>query len=86
LKFFNHDYSINIETFDSHPDLSNTFTILTTSIYNNNIYVSTIQGKNRPFFSVQWHPEKPNFEWENNQNIIRTPISIEIANSIATFL
>ena len=83
--FFNHNYSINIETFDSHPDLSNTFTILTTSIYNNDIYVSTIQGKNRPFFGVQWHPEKPNFEWENTQNIIRTPISIEIGNSIATF-
>jgi gamma-glutamyl hydrolase len=83
--FFNHNYSINIETYHSHPKLLDTFNVLSTTEYNNNRFLSTIQGKNQPFFGLAWHPEKPNFEWVNHQKIIRTPESIEIGRNISIF-
>jgi gamma-glutamyl hydrolase len=83
--FFNHNYNINIETYESNQNLSDKFKVLTTTIYNNNTFLSTIQGKTRPFFGLAWHPEKPNFEWVNHQKIIRTPESIVIGNSISNF-
>jgi len=82
---FNHNYSINIETFQSHPTLNEMFNVLTTTIYKNNTFLSTIQSKTRPFFGLAWHPEKPNFEWVNHQKIIRNPESIIIGNSISKF-
>jgi len=83
--FYNHTHSINIETFDSHKNLKDKFNVLTLTEYNNNTFLSTIQGKDRPFFGLAWHPEKPNFEWVNHQKIIRTPESIQIGNDIALF-
>lgn len=39
-------------------------------------FVSIMQGVDLPFFGVQFHPEKPAFEWADNVNIPHDPQAI----------
>lgn len=45
-------------------------------------YISAIQFKNYPFFGVQFHPEKPVFEWLDN-TIIHTSDAIKLSQQLS---
>jgi anthranilate/para-aminobenzoate synthase component II len=48
------------------------------SIENPNTFVSSIQHKKYPFYGVQFHPEKMEFESnKNNSGLVHTPLAIE---------
>ena len=71
----NHKYGIAPHMFHTNKALSNTFHILSTNVdRKHQPFVSTIQAKNYPFWGVQWHPEKNNFEYNTFPN---TDIPIE---------
>ena len=82
---FNHKHAVELETFKAHPQLAETFELLTTSTYKDWQFVSTIQGNKYPFFGVQWHPEKPQYEWSEEQNIIRNDTAIKIGKLVGDF-
>ena len=44
-----------------------------------------MEGKKYPFFGLQWHPEKSNYEWSPLQNINREPMSVIVGNIIGNF-
>merc|ERR1712183_490038 len=63
----NHQRGISPEAFVSDRLLSSMFKIISTNIDRlGKPFVSTIEAKNTtmfPFYGVQWHPEKNNFEF-----------------------
>ena len=51
-------------------------------------FVSTMEARNYPFYGTQWHPEKNNFEWSQNDdysNISHTPSAIAASQATARF-
>mmetsp|Transcript_27625 Transcript_27625/g.42265 ORF Transcript_27625/g.42265 Transcript_27625/m.42265 type:complete len:376 (-) Transcript_27625:148-1275(-) len=59
-----HRHGIEPETFANDPGLSSFFDVIATSFDGNGReFVSVIEAKSYPFYGVQFHPEKPNFEY-----------------------
>jgi len=84
---FNHNHAITYDFFIKNIDLMKNFNILTITKCKNDkhLFISSIQSKIYPFFGLQWHPEKSNFELSPYQNINRQSESIIIGNSISSF-
>lgn len=82
LYSFNNHEAILHEKFLAIHALLNFFDIKTTTTFRGHKYVSTIEGKAFPWFAVQWHPEKPGYEWSPNQNITRDPRTLRATNTI----
>lgn len=49
------------------------------------LYVSTVEGRDYPFFATQWHPEKPPYEF-SDKSIPHTRTSIDAASLTASLL
>lgn len=64
-----HHYSIKPELYRTDFRLNSMFNVLS---YNNDRkgqrFVSSIEAKEIPIYGVQWHPEKPQFEWDVYSN------------------
>jgi len=57
--FNNHMAGITPEDFETYPDLTATFTVLSTSAdREGREFVSTMESPDYPFYGVQFHPEK----------------------------
>ena len=41
-------------------------------------FVSTVEGKTLPFYATQWHPEKVQFEWDPEEGINHSTISVTV--------
>jgi len=55
---FPRDYTLN-------PLLDQFYDILSTNVDRDNVtFISTVEAKDYPIYAYQWHPEKPQFEWD----------------------
>ena len=83
----NHKHAIIFEKFNKNIILKDKFCVLSTTKTKDSKYefISSIQCKQYPFFGLQWHPEKTNYEWSKFQKINREPESIIISNIIGSF-
>jgi gamma-glutamyl hydrolase len=83
----NHKHAIICEKFYKNKILTEKFCILSTTKTKDikHEFVSSIQNKEYPFFGLQWHPEKTNYEWSKLQIINRDPESNIISNIIGNF-
>ena len=62
----NHGYGF-IATDERIKELEKYMWVLSTNTDLNHIeYVSTVEFKKHPFFGTQWHPEKVQFEWQDD--------------------
>eukprot|EP01132_Coremiostelium_polycephalum_P001921 gene1921-2356_t len=79
----NHNWGVSPQDFVTSK-LTNFYTILS---YNNDrngkTFVSTIEAINYPIYGAQWHPEKPLFEWWD-QEVINHSYESVIANQYTT--
>ncbi len=89
ITFNSHDHGLLVTEFISNPELNNFFRMLS---YNKapagQFFVSTMEAKRYPFYGTQWHPEKNNFEWSQNEdysNIPHTPNAISASQASAHF-
>eukprot|EP00798_Chlamydomonas_sp_ICE-L_P027707 gene27707-7350_t len=63
----NHMYGLPPPFYKRWPILEEWYTALSTTVDRQGIeYISTMEGKNYPFFGTQWHPEKPPYEFGDN--------------------
>jgi hypothetical protein len=55
---------------DHHTNLGDFYLQLTSEKdRNGKTFVSTIEGAVYPIFGIQWHAEKPGFEWDSNEDL-----------------
>lgn len=86
LAMENHQFGISPQKMAANGALSSFFRVLTTSPdKNNEIYVSTVEGRKYPVTAVQWHPEKNAFEW-GVPSIPHSAEAIQVSQSVANFL
>eukprot|EP00590_Aulacoseira_subarctica_P005037 CAMPEP_0172433398 /NCGR_PEP_ID=MMETSP1064-20121228/67993_1 /TAXON_ID=202472 /ORGANISM="Aulacoseira subarctica , Strain CCAP 1002/5" /LENGTH=284 /DNA_ID=CAMNT_0013181301 /DNA_START=77 /DNA_END=931 /DNA_ORIENTATION=- len=63
----NHQNGIEPNRFREHEILNQLYNILSTNVdRRGREFVSSIEAKNYPFYAVQYHPEKNNFEYGSN--------------------
>jgi len=59
-----HHSGVTPETYSNNKDLSSFFNVLSTNVdRKGRAFVSTIEAKGFPIRGTQWHPERPQFEW-----------------------
>jgi gamma-glutamyl hydrolase len=62
LLYFNHQWAVSLDTFNSNINLKNFWNLISTSTSpRNQRFASSIQAKTYPFYGVQFHPEKNPF-------------------------
>ena len=73
--------------FASSAQLSSTLTVLSTNTdRNGRPFVSTVEGVgNLPIYGSQWHPEKPQYEWDASLPIPHDPAAIAANQAFASF-
>ena len=74
-----HHDGVTPDTFSSNEKLDNFFRVISTNMDVNDLpFVSTIEGKVAPVYGVQWHPERPQFEWSKVDESGNDPINHSI--------
>ncbi|XP_059469922.1 gamma-glutamyl hydrolase-like [Neocloeon triangulifer] len=71
----------------TEANIVNDIDILATSVDHEGLrYVAAFESKTYPFFAVQFHPEKPAYEWNiREKNIPHTANSIHVSSYFAEF-
>lgn len=82
----NHFYSLFPGTYETNQQLSSFYNVLSTNRDRKGVeFVSSMESVEYPIFAVQWHPEKPQFEWNPNEVINHSPHSIYAMQYMADF-
>eukprot|EP01147_Barroeca_monosierra_P010085 gene10086-2253_t len=86
LTMNNHASGVTPDSFSTSKNLSSFFNVISTNVdRKGRPFVSTIEGKDIPFYATQWHPEKNSFEWTAKENIPHSPLAIKTCQWTATF-
>ena len=85
----NHEYGLPVSGFDPArspwPALVEGYEVLATARDRKGLaYVATIEHKRYPFYGVQWHPEKPPFEF-SDRTIPKSHDAISVSQHFANF-
>jgi gamma-glutamyl hydrolase len=89
IAFNSHDHGLLVSEYEANIELHSFFDMLS---YNETpagqVFVSTMEARNYPFYGTQWHPEKNNFEWSQNadySNINHSPNAVLASQATAGF-
>eukprot|EP00795_Rhopilema_esculentum_P017439 gene17439-9042_t len=84
---YNYHYNcVTPETFSEAEKLKDCYNLLSYNVdVNGKTFVSTIEGKELPFYGTQWHPEKNAFEWSKQRNIAHSKDAVKAAQYVADF-
>jgi gamma-glutamyl hydrolase len=65
VMFYDHNWIVSMDTYNSNKNLSTFWKVITesTSPYNER-FVALWEARLYPFYGVQFHPEKTSFEWK----------------------
>ena len=66
ITFNSHSHGLLLDEYGRNTALNSFFQVLSTNVAKasgGEVFVSTMEAYNYPFYGVQWHPEKNNFEW-----------------------
>jgi gamma-glutamyl hydrolase len=89
LAFNSHDHGLLVSEYRSNSSLSSFFDMLSfNEAPAGQVFVSTMEARDYPFYGTQWHPEKNNFEWSQNSdysNIPHSPNAILASEATARF-
>ncbi|CAN9513072.1 unnamed protein product [Ophioblennius macclurei] len=81
-----HRFGVEVKNFEENENLRSFFSILSTNIAETGVpFVSTIEGKNDPFYGVQWHPEVNRFQWNSNLNFPHSCHAVQLSSLLAEF-
>jgi len=82
----NHHYGVSPSTYFNNPLLSSFYRIISwNNDRNNKQFVSTVESYKYPIYALQWHPEKPAFEWTTTEGIDHSTDSIMANEYISEF-
>jgi predicted alpha/beta superfamily hydrolase len=84
-----HQFGVTPATYASNPKLSTFWTVVSTNAdRKGRAFVSTVEAADAaiPFFAVQWHPERNQFEWDLQEALNHSPDAMFVMQNMATFL
>jgi len=89
IAFNSHDHGLLVSEYETNNVLHAFFDLLS---YNEapagQVFVSTVEARDYPFYGTQWHPEKNNFEWSQNadySNLNHSPDAVLASQATAGF-
>ncbi len=89
LTFNSHDNGLLVSEYESNESLNRFFDILSfNQAPAGEVFVSTMEARDYPFYGTQWHPEKNNWEWSQNDdysNIPHSPNAVLVSEATARF-
>jgi gamma-glutamyl hydrolase len=89
LTFNSHDHGLLVSEYTSNRSLHSFFEMLSfNETPAGQVFVSTMEARDYPFYGTQWHPEKNNFEWSQNSdysNIPHSPNAVLVSEATARF-
>ncbi|XP_023694234.1 gamma-glutamyl hydrolase [Paramormyrops kingsleyae] len=81
-----HHYGVTETAFRGDEKLSQFFSILSTNVAENGaVFVSTMEGKQYPFYGVQWHPEVNRFQWHPKKQFPHSSNAVRVSSLLAEF-
>eukprot|EP00741_Cyanophora_paradoxa_P011224 tig00020554_g10844.t1 len=84
--FNNHNWGVVPEELYGDAKMNSFWRVLSTSVdREGKPFVSTMEGRKMPFYALQWHPEKPVYEWEDRLLIEHDVDTIEMGQKFANF-
>eukprot|EP01138_Halocafeteria_seosinensis_P003406 gb/GECG01003482.1/.p1 GENE.gb/GECG01003482.1/~~gb/GECG01003482.1/.p1 ORF type:complete len:349 (+),score=29.44 gb/GECG01003482.1/:1-1047(+) len=82
----NHHAGVPPSAFDTNSNLKSTVNLLSTNYdRQNNEFGSSFEGKELPIYAVQYHPEKPVYEWDPQEVINHEYDSVRANSLLARF-
>ena len=66
ITFNSHSHGLLLSEYESNAELNSFFRVLSTNVATasgGEVFVSTMEAYDYPFYGTQWHPEKNNFEF-----------------------
>lgn len=82
-----HHDGIPPSRFQASARLTDFYNVLSTNVdRKGSTFISTIEGKTAPVYGVQWHPERPQYEWVIANNISHTMDAVRAMAYTAQFL
>jgi len=83
----NHVECVFPSTFQNNKNLNSFYSVISTNVDRiGNTFISTWEANDYPIYGIQWHAEKPQFEWHPTENIVHTPEAIEAMQYFSEFL
>lgn len=83
----NHVWCVSPTDFQKNEYLPNFYNILSNNLdLQGKEFISTFEGKKYPIYGMQWHAEKPQFEWNPKSSINHSKESIQANQYFARFL
>lgn len=81
-----HIYSLSTRFMRESKRLREFYRIVATDVDVDGLeYVSVMEAKNYPIYSMQFHPEKIQFEWNPQESIPHTSTAIQLSQYISNF-
>jgi len=81
-----HERGFSPAIFKDNAKLGSYFNVVSTNFdEHGREFVSTIEGKDYPVYALQWHAEKPQFEWTQDDNIPHTNDAITAMQHFSNF-
>ena len=84
-----HMFGLTTETYRKNKDLNQFYVVTSTNKDKNGLeFVSSMEAKEYPFYGIQWHPEKINFEhFQGAQNMLSNNLhGVLVSQFCANFL
>jgi len=82
----NHQYGVTPDLFNKTPMLNQFFSVLSTNYdVKGREFISTWEGLEYPMYGIQWHAEKPLFEWNAYEDINHDTDAIQAMSYFAQF-
>ncbi|KAI4470280.1 protease family c26 gamma-glutamyl hydrolase [Holotrichia oblita] len=85
ITYNSHNYCLTEETFEENNLLNDWQIISTNKDVNDFEFISVFESKRYPFYSIQFHPEKANFEFKSSLLIPHTAEAIKSSQYFANF-
>ena len=86
IEYFHHTYGISPKHFHNYEKLNSFYSVTSESnTHNGTTLVSSIEGKNVPFYASQFHPEKSGYIWLDSINADHSYKAILFEQQISNF-
>lgn len=83
----NHEDGVSYESWFNNAYLPDFYNILSWNLdRDGQNFISTMEGKDYPVYGIQWHAEKPQFEWDVDECVNHSPDAILAMQYMQRFL